>query len=421
MVHLLEYQGKDLLKGIGIPIAQGEVASNPEEVKHIAEKIGKPVAIKAQILTTGRFKIGGIKFADNPDEAERVAEEILSKNIKGFSVKKVLVEEKLNVEKEFYAGVIVDDSYKVKGPVLIFSTEGGVDIEEVAAKHPEKVAKANVNILDGLTLNNVENLIGNLAPSRGTIKLLSKVVYSIYEVLRKYDARSVEVNPMVLTTDGMIYAADCRIVLDEASIFKHPELGIDFPREIGRPPTDLERAAWKIEETDFRGIAYFVQMVKEVPSEGYVGFHGIGGGGAMLGADALIRYGLKIANYADTSGNPTASKVYRIVKLIFCQPNIEGYVLMGAVVANQEQWHHAHAVVRALQEELADRPNFPVIVLIAGNKETESIEILKEGLKGLPARIEIYGRDYVYNTDYIAARMKKLVEEYRAFKLEKGL
>ena len=421
MVHLLEYQGKDLLKGIGIPIAQGEVASNPEEVKHIAEKIGKPVAIKAQILTTGRFKIGGIKFADNPDEAERVAEEILSKNIKGFSVKKVLVEEKLNVEKEFYAGVIVDDSYKVKGPVLIFSTEGGVDIEEVAAKHPEKVAKANVNILDGLTLNNVENLIGNLAPSRGTIKLLSKVVYSIYEVLRKYDARSVEVNPMVLTTDGMIYAADCRIVLDEASIFKHPELGIDFPREIGRPPTDLERAAWKIEETDFRGIAYFVQMVKEVPSEGYVGFHGIGGGGAMLGADALIRYGLKIANYADTSGNPTASKVYRIVKLIFCQPNIEGYVLMGAVVANQEQWHHAHALVRALQEELADRPNFPVIVLIAGNKEAESIEILKEGLKGLPARIEIYGRDYVYNTDYIAARMKKLVEEYRAFKLEKGL
>ena len=133
----------------------------------------------------------------------------------------------------------------------------------------------------------------------------------------------------------------------------------------------------------------------------------------MLGADALIRHGLKLADYADTSGNPTASKVYRVVKLIFSQPNIDGYVLMGAVVANQEQWHHAHALVRALGEELENRLNFPVIILIAGNKETESLEILREGLEGVPARVEIYSRDYVYNVDYIAERMKKLVEEYR--------
>jgi len=150
------------------------------------------------------------------------------------------------------------------------------------------------------------------------------------------------------------------------------------------------------------------------PGEGVVGFHGIGGGGAMLGADALIRHGVKLANYADTSGNPTAAKVYRIVKIIFSQPNIDGYVLMGACIANQEQWHHAHALVRALREELVSRPNFPVIILIAGNKETESLEILSEGLRGLPAKVEIYGRDYVYNVDYIAERMKKLIEEYRS-------
>jgi succinyl-CoA synthetase beta subunit len=152
----------------------------------------------------------------------------------------------------------------------------------------------------------------------------------------------------VLTSDGIVYAADCRIVLDECSAIKHPELGIDFPRDMGRPPTELEKVAWKIEEKDFRGTAYFIQMAADIkPSEGLVGFHGIGGGGAMIGADALVRHGLRIANYADTSGNPTASKVYRIVKVIFAQPKIMGYVLMGAVVANQEQWHHAHALVRA--------------------------------------------------------------------------
>ena len=136
----------------------------------------------------------------------------------------------------------------------------------------------------------------------------------------------------------------------------------------------------------------------------------------MVGADALIRHGLKIANYADTSGNPTASKVYRVVKLIFSQPNIDGYILMGPVIANQEQWHHAHALVRALREELSSRPNFPVVILIAGNKDRESMEILTEGLKGLPAKIEIFGRDYVDNVDYVAERMKELVEEYRSVK-----
>ena len=138
-----------------------------------------------------------------------------------------------------------------------------------------------------------------------------------------------------------------------------------------------------------------------------------GGGGAMVGADALMRQGLKIANYADTSGNPTASKVYRVIKLIFSQPNIAGYILMGPVIANQEQWHHAHAIVKALREELVHRPNFPVIILLAGNKDKESLEILKFGLKGLPAKIEIYGRDYVDRVDVVAARMKELVNEYQ--------
>ena len=415
MPRLLEHQGKSLLKNVGVHVPEGEVATTPQNAKSVADKIRKPVAIKAQVSATGRFKAGGIGFANTPDEAEKVASRILGSTIKGFVIEKVLVEEKLNVEREFYAGVIVDDSHKVKAPVLMFSTRGGVDIEQVASEHPEEVRKIIVDILDQLSLDKIEEMIQDLGVSADVTKQLAKVVFGVYETFKKYHARSVEINPIVLTSDGLIYAADCRIVIDEASVSKHPELGIDFPRDIGRPPTELEKLAWQIEANDYRGIGYFIQMATEIKQgEDYVGFHGIGGGGAMIGADALVRHGLKIANYADTSGNPTASKVYRIVKIIFSQPNIAGYALMGPVIANQEQWHHAHPIVRALREELESRPNFPVIILIAGNKEKETMEILKENLTGLPARVEIYGRDYVYNVDYVAQRMKDLVDEYKA-------
>jgi succinyl-CoA synthetase beta subunit len=420
MVRLLEHQGKSLLKSFNVPVPQGAVVSTAMEAKRVAEKLEKSVAIKAQVAATGRLRAGGVRFANTPDEAEEVAEQILRSDIKGFVVKEVLVEEKLDVEKEFYAGVIVDDSYRVKAPVLILSIRGGTDIEQVSSEHPEDVGKIIVDVLQELSVKEVEDQVRRLGLSSDLASQLGKVAHGVYQVFRGYDARSAEVNPLVLTSDRNVYAADCHIVLDDASVSKHPELGIEYPREIGRPPTDLERLAWKIEEKDFRGIAYFVQMSRDLEkSDYYVGFHGIGGGGAMIGADALVRHGLKLSNYADTSGNPTASKVYRIVKTIFSQPNIAGYVLMGPVIANQEQWHHAHPLVRALREELASRPNFPVMILIAGNKEAEAIEILKQNLSGVPARIEVYGRDYVYKVDYIAERMRKLVDEYNKIELGK--
>ena len=414
MPKLLEYQGKRLLREQGVPVPEGEIATTPQEAGKIAEKIAKPVAIKAQIGATGRFKAGGIKFASTPDEAESVAKDLLGKEIKGLRVEKVLIEEQLDIDRELYAGIIVDDSYKVKGPVLMFSTQGGVDIEEVAAESPDMVVSLNINVLNGITVKDTQELVSKFNIPLHLIKPLSEMVYGLYEVFWKYSVRSAEINPLVVTKDGRLYPADCRIVIDQSSVFKHPELEIDYPREIGRPPTELERIAWRVEEEDYRGTGFFIQLAEGFgPDEGYVGFHGLGGGGAMLGGDALMRHGLKLANYAESSGNPTASKVYRVVKLVFSQPNIDGFVLMGAMVANQEQWHHAHALVRALREELKNRPDFPVVILIAGNKERESLEILKKGLEGLPAHIEIYGRDYVYNVDFIAERMKKLVEEYR--------
>jgi succinyl-CoA synthetase beta subunit len=413
MVRLYEYKGKELLKTVKIPIPEGYTASTPEEVKKAAEQIGKPVVIKAQIFATGRFKAGGIKFADTPEEAEKVAKELIGSEVKGLQVKEVLVEEKLDIEQEFYTGVIVDPSREVSGPVLIFSTAGGVGIEEAAREFPEKVARMNVDYQRGVRPYDAFNLALKAGAPRHLLNPLSVAICGVYEAFAKYEARSVEINPLVLTTDGKIIAADCRITVDDSAIFRHPELGIRLAREFQRDPTTLELVAWTIEEGDYRGNAFFSQMVTMIDEPGYVGYHGIGGGGAILGVDALNRQGLKIANYSDSSGDPTASKVYRLAKTILAQPGIEGFLLGGFIVANQEQWHHAHGLVKALREDLADKPGFPVVLLICGNREPESKAILDEGLKDMPIRYEIYGSEYVFNPDFIAERMRALIDEYR--------
>ncbi|MFQ5710491.1 MAG: ATP-grasp domain-containing protein [Candidatus Geothermarchaeales archaeon] len=413
MVRLYEYQGKQLLKTVKVPIPEGDVASTKEEARTIAERVAAPVAVKAQIWATGRFKAGGIKFADTPEETVKAAGELLGAEIKGFKVEKVLVEKKLDIEKEFYAGVIVDSSRNVRAPVVMFSSEGGVDIEEVAQRSPEKVSSMTVDIFRGVKPYDAINLALKVGVPTRLLRPVSGAIRGIYEVFSRYDARAAEINPLVLTKDGQIVAADCRVTIDDSSVFRHPEFGIEVARESDKPPTELDKIAWTIERGDYRGVCFFAQMAPDEKGPGYVGYHGIGGGGAILGVDALNRQGLKIANYADTSGNPTAAKVYRCAKVILSQPNIEGYILAGHIVANQEQWHHAHGVVKALREELADKPGYPVVLLLCGNKEKESLEILKEGLADLPIRLEIYGSEHVYNSEFIAKRMRALVDEYR--------
>jgi len=413
MARLYEYQGKQLLKEIGVPIPEGDVASTPQEAREIAERIGKPVAVKAQIWATGRFKAGGIQFADDPGRAEKAAGELLGAEVKGFPVEKVLVEEKLDVDQEYYAGVIVDDSYKVKGPVVIFSTEGGVDIEEVAETSPEKISRLSVDIFHGLRLYDAYNLALGVGVKGDLLDPIGRAIRGTYELFKRCDARSAEVNPLILTAEGKVVAADCRVSMDDASVVRHPELGITVPRESDSPPTEFDQLAWKIEENDYRGVCFLVQMTPDTEEGGYIGYHAIGGGGALLAADTLVRHGLKLANYADTSGNPTAAKVYRCARLILSQPGLEGYCLLGAVIASQDQWHHAHGLVKAFREELADRSGFPVVILIAGNKEEEALEILREGLKDLPIRLELYGREYIHKLDFVAERMKALVEEYQ--------
>jgi succinyl-CoA synthetase beta subunit len=417
MARLYEYQGKEVLSKIGIPVPKGKSAASASEAKRVAKEIGKPCVVKAQVWVTGRFKAGGIKFAKSPAEAEAAAKALIGAEIKGLKVEKVLIEEQLEVEREFYVGVIVSNSHKIKGPVLIFSSEGGSSIEEVSARNPERIGRLNVDYLTGVGPKEAGALISRVSfdgkPASKELKeALSRAVVQIYKAFKDYDARSLEVNPLILTKRNVILAADCHVTIDDNSVFRHPELGIALPRDMERPPTALEKKAWKIEEGDYRGTGYFSQMTTKVEGEGWLGFHGIGGGGAMLGASAFVARGFKIANYADTSGDPPASKIYSVIRCILEQP-VDGYVLMGACLANQEQWHHAHALVKVFKEEAEKRPGFPVIMLIGGNKEKETHEIIREGFKNLPLRWELYGREYIYDTDFIADRVEALVKEYQ--------
>ena len=209
--------------------------------------------------------------------------------------------------------------------------------------------------------------------------------------MRGSDARSLETNPLVLTEDGKIIAADSHIVIDDYGVFRHKELGIEIAREFDRPPTELEKIAYFVEKNDYRGTFYFFQMTDDPKPEGnYIAFHGAGGGGSMMSMDAVAKKGYKIANFCDTSGNPPASKVYKAAKIILSQPNTLGYFASGSGVASQEQFHSARGFVKAFLEEDLD---IPAVLRLGGNSEDIAIDILDKYLKDLNVEVKGYGKN----------------------------
>jgi len=405
VARLYEYQSKELLENKGIRVPIGRVASSPGEVYQIAKEIGKPVALKIQVWTTGRANLGGIKFAQNPEEAREISKELFGMEVKNFKVEKVLVEEKLNIEKEFFAGLVIDDAKK--SPLMIFSSVGGSGIEEIAREHPSKISRYYINLLRGFKSYEARNLVRKTGIKGKLLLKISNFLVQLYKLAIEYDARSLEVNPLVLTSEGEIIAADCHLVVDDYAVFRHPELGIEIAREFDRPATELEKIAYQVEEKDYRGTFYFFQMTEKPDPEGnYIGFHGAGGGGSMMSMDAVLNKGFKLANYCDTSGNPPASKVYRAAKIILSQPNIIGYFASGSGVASQEQFHSARGFVKAFTEE---NLSIPAVIRLGGNYEEKAIEILSTYLKDIPGKVEGYGRDD--SPDFCAERLKKLIEE----------
>ncbi len=405
MARLHEYKGKELLKSHKVLVPQGGVASTPEEARRIAEEIGGEVMVKAQAWVTGRASMGGIKRAANPAEAEGAAQEMLGMAVKGFTVEQVLVEERLEIEREFYAGVIIDD--RARAPVVIFSSTGGTGIEEIAREHPDKVARVEVDIIEDLQDYQARDLVRRAGIHGKLLRDLGGLVTSLYSVARAYEARAAEINPLVLTTDGKLYAADCRITVDDYAVFRHPDLGIEIAREFDRPPTQLEKIAYQVEAKDYRGTFYFIQMADDFEKgQGYIGFHGAGGGGSMMSMDALLSRGYKLATYVDTSGNPPASKVYRAARIVLSLPGIDGYFASGSGVASQEQFHSARGFVKAFLE---DRLSIPAVIRLGGNMEEKAIEILERAAPEIPAPLEAYGKDDT--ADFCAQRLDELMKE----------
>jgi succinyl-CoA synthetase beta subunit len=423
MARFLEYQGKAWLAKAGLPVPKGRPASTPQEAREAAEWIGGPVAVKGQIQAGGRGKAGIVKLVNTPAEAEAAAAEILAKTIKGLPIRQVLIEEKLDIKKEFYCSFVINNSREARSPMVMFSTEGGMDIESV----PEELLhKVNVDPIYGLQPYDAIDLAVKAGIDAKDLTKFASFFTKLSQTFKKYDCQTLEINPFIMTGKGDLVCADCKMEIDNSAVGRHPEFGIKIARDLPGEPTELDIIGWSIEETDARGTGFLMNMGYDEVSPGYIGYHPIGGGSAMMGLDALNQVGLKPANFADTSGNPVGSKIYRVAKCVLSQPNIDGYLLGGFMMANQEQWHHANAMVKVLREELPKKPGLPCVLLLCGNREDESLEIMRKGLADLMTadgpgkRVEIYGKEHVTDTKFIGERLLALSKEYRAEKEAQG-
>ncbi len=405
MAKLHEYQGKQILQMFKIPVPRGKLITGPGEITQMQEWFESDVVIKGQAWVTGRAGKGLIKFATNREEAAAAAADMLGREVGSHAIEHVLVEEKLPVEREFYAGLIIDDVSQ--SPVLIFSSIGGSGIEQISQEHPEAIAKRVIQVQTGLKEYQARDLVRQTG-IRGKLQgHLADILVKLYQAARKYHARAAEINPIVLLTDGRLMAADCRITVDDNAVYLFPELGIEVAREFDRPPTRLEKIAWNVEKNDYRGTFFFIQMEKVYEKNtGFIGFHGAGGGGSMMSMDAVMNQGFHIANFVDTSGNPPASKVYRAARIILSQPNIDGYFSSGSGVASQEQFHSARGLVKAFMEHPL---TVPAVIRLGGNAEETAIRIIERAQLVLQAPVEAYGKKDT--PDFCASRLKALIAE----------
>src|SRR5213596_3137127 len=404
MARLHEYQGKAILAANGFEIPRGRAAATANEAVAVANELasgrGGEVVIKIQAWITGRAGMGGVAFAKKPDDVRAHAARMLSMKVGQFPVETVLVEEKIDIEREFFLSFAIDDA--ARAPVIIFAVGGGTGIEKRAASTRRIRCDVNRGPLDSAVDEAVDR--SGLSPAHA--KQLGDSIRKLFTAARSVEARSLEINPLVLSKSGEFVAADCRITIDDYAVARHPELGIEIAREFDHPPTVLERLAYAVEQSDHRGTFYFAQLATAAPkdSKGLVGFHGAGGGGSMMSMDAIVNAGFTIANFTDTSGNPSASKVYRAARIILAQPDLVGYFGSGSGVASQEQYWSAYGLAKAFWELDLD---IPAVIRLGGNTEDRAVDILQRMSKLLRAPIEGYRKTDAPAT--IAARFAEVV------------
>ena len=375
-MRLYEFEGKQLFKKFGIPVPDGKLATSPDEVYNAVKAIG-PSALKSQVLTGGRGKAGGVKLADGPNEGRTLAGELFKLKIKGFPVERILVEPKLEIDREFYLGVTLDRAaYKI---VILASGEGGVDIEETAAKSPEKIVRKSYRVDEPLYTFDALGIAKKMGIPHDKIKDGASIVQRLFKMFKGYDAKMVEINPLVLTKTGELIAADSRVSLDDDALFRHPDLaeaGIEKRHEEGEL-TEREKVA----QAD--GIPY-------LDLDGNIGMFPGGAGFGIMGNDFIHYYGGKPANFMDSGGGPSPERIAKMLVLLDENPNVKA--IFGARFGGISRCDDfAKGVLIFLRGHGLSKP---MVMRMTGNMWEEGVRIFEDAKKEDPklmAKIEFHG------------------------------
>ena len=359
-MKLHEYQAKELFRRSGCPIEEGKIATTPEEAEAIAKELGTEVVVKAQVLVGGRGKAGGIKIAKTPEEARKHAEKILGMEIKGLKVKKVLVTRAVDIKHEAYLGAILDR--RTKRVVMMASPEGGVDIEEVARRSPEKIFKIEIDPFLGLKPYGARYLMEKIYDDPEVVKQGIDIAIKIYNTFIGVDASLAEVNPLVLTPEGRLVCVDAKIVLDDNGLIRHPEF-LDW-----RDPDEYTEDEVKAKDA---GLS-FVKLT------GDIGCVVNGAGLAMATMDLIKHYGGEPANFLDVGGSSNPQKVVTALDIITRDPHVKVifFNIFGGITRCDDI---ANGIVQAIEQF---KPKVPIIARLVGTNQEQAHEILKKA--GIP-------------------------------------
>ncbi len=388
-MRFYEHESKTLFARHGMPLGRSGLARSAADAARVTSEIGGPVVLKSQVLSGGRMKAGAVRFADTPEEASQLFDEILPIVVNGQRAESVLVEEKSAIAQEYYAGVTWDG--RRKRPVLIFSDMGGIDIEEVAEKHPEHVSKTHISTILPFTPRLAKEAIGATGVTGAALNRLTPIVASLVEVFLRTDLTLAEINPLARLEDGRFIVLDGHVDLEAEARDRHrallDELGIR-PEETrqARPPTDFEIRGAQVDASDHRGVAGNV-----VEFDGNLGLVIGAGGGSLTLFDAVRDQGGKPANYCEIGGNPSVRKACELTKLVLGKPGVEKIAVMMNVVSNTRVDIVARGVIKGCVESGRDPAETIAIFRIPGAWEDEGFKILeKYGVEYCDRTVSMY-------------------------------
>jgi len=366
-MRLYEFEGKMLFGKVGIPIPEGKTAADVDAVTDIVRAWNAPVALKAQVLSGGRGKAGGVKFAHSPEEARSLAHGLFGMKINSYPVERILVERKLDIAKEYYLGITIDRAnYNV---VIIGSSKGGVDIEQTAEENPDAIIKLALDIDEPLYGFDALRLAGLMGFRSDQIRAAQTVIMRLFDLFRGYDAKLAEINPLVELKDGSIVAADARISLDDDGLFRHPDLaamGIEKRHE------DAELTPREKQATDW-GIPY-------LDLDGDIGMFPGGAGFGIMGNDFIQYYGGRPANFMDSGGGPTPERIAQMLVLLDENPQVK--VIFGARFGGISRCDDfAKGVVKFLKEHGLSKP---MVMRMTGNMWQDGVRIFEEEKRANP-------------------------------------